>query len=366
MDKGGTSNSRQTGLVRCLMLAAVLLAGCAPRNVPSKPVLEITQVPVASLGGPDEMDSIEGRVSNAKPGEQIVLYAHSGVWWIQPLANQPYTKIQSDSTWRNLTHLGTEYAAMLVESGYRPESKLVSLPSEGNGVAAVTVIKGKAGAPVATATVRFSGYDWTARGTISDHGGEPNQYSPANVWTDEKDYLHLRMGQRNGRWSCAEVSLNRSLGYGTYKFVVRDSASMRPSAVLGIFTWDDAGSADLHNEMDIELSRWGDPKGKNAQYVVQPFYAPENLSRFTAPAGVLTYTFRWEPGVVSFKAVNGASADLKVKPISDHIFTSDIPTPAHETIHIDLYDFHHSESSSQQPAEAVIEKFEFLPLAKTK
>ena len=365
MDKGGIPNLRQTGSVHCLMLAVMLLAGCAPRNVPSKRVLEITQVPVASLGGPDQMDSIEGRVSNAKPGEQIVLYAHSGVWWIQPLANQPYTKIQSDSTWSNLTHLGTEYAAVLVESGYRPESKLVSLPSEGNGVAAVTVIKGRAGAPVATATIHFSGYDWTARGTVSDHGGEPNQYSPANVWTDQKGYLHLRMGQRDGRWSCAEVSLNRSLGYGTYEFVVQDSADLRPSAVLGMFTWDDVRSADLHNELDIEVSRWGDPKGNNAQYVVQPFYAPENLSRFTAPAGVLTYTLRWEPGTVSFKTVNGSSSGSEGKPISDHVFTAGIPAPAHETIHIDFYDFHHSEGSSQQPSEAVIEKFEFRPLTQT-
>ena len=365
MDRGGASNSRQTGLLLCLMLAPGLLAGCKPQKMPGKPVLEITKVPVASLGGPDQMDSIEGRVSNAKPGEQIVLYAHSGDWWIQPLANQPYTKIQSDSTWRNLTHLGTEYAAMLVESGYLPESKLVTLPGEGNGVAALTVIKGRAGAPVATATIHFSGYDWTARGTISDHGGEPNQYSPANVSIDEKGYLHLHMGQRDGRWSCAEVSLNRSLGYGTYKFVVQDSATLRPSAVLGMFTWDDSGSADLHNEMDIELSRWGDPKGRNAQYVVQPFYAPDNLSRFTAPVGVLTYTFRWEPGIVSFKTVNGASTGSEAKPLSDHIFTSGIPTPAHETVRIDLYDFHHLESSSQQPAEAVIEKFEFLPLTKT-
>ena len=334
--------------------------------MPGKPAIEITQVPIASLGGPNQMDSIEGRVSNAKPGEQIVLYAHSGVWWIQPLANQPYTKIQSDSTWRNLTHLGTEYAAVLVEPGYTSGIKARQrCPVEGDGVTAVAVVKGQGRRAGCRGTVHFSGYDWTARATVSDHGGVPNQYNPANVWIDEKGYLHLRMAQRDGQWSCAEVSLNRSLGYGTYKFVVQDSATLRPSAVLGMFTWDDSGSADLHNEMDIELSRWGDPKGRNAQYVVQPFYAPDNLSRFTAPVGVLTYTFRWEPGIVSFKTVNGASTGSEAKPLSDHVFTSGIPTPAHETVHIDLYDFHHLESSSQQPAEAVIEKFEFLPLTKT-
>jgi|SRR5271166_2446325 len=68
---------------------------------------------------------------------------------------------------------------------------------------------------------------------------EPNEYDPANAWTDEKGYLHLRMAQRNGHWTCAEVSLNRSLGYGTYRFVVQDTAHLRPSAVLGLFTWGD-------------------------------------------------------------------------------------------------------------------------------
>ncbi len=364
-DKAGRHDSMRTRLLsRLLLVLPLLFAGCKSPHVPGKPAIEITQVPIASLGGPNQMDAIEGRVRNAQPGEQIVLYARSGVWWIQPLANQPYTKIQSDSTWRNLTHLGTEYAAVLVEPGYTPGSKLANLPVEGDGVTAVAVVKGKAGAPAAGAPVHFSGYDWTARATVSDHGGVPNEYNPANVWIDDKGYLHLRMAQRDGQWTCAEVSLNRSLGYGTYRFVVQDSAHLRPSAVLGMFTWDDVRSSDFRNELDIELSRWGDPNGKNAQYVVQPFFEPDNLARFSAPAGALTYVVLWEPGRVSFKTVRNDSAS-KGAPVGEHVFTSRIPTPASETVHIDLYDFHHSESSSQEPAEAVIEKFDFVPLSRS-
>lgn len=354
-----TPKSRQKWL-NILVFACLLFAGCHSQNLPGEPKLEITQVPIASLGGPAEMDSIEGRVSNAKSGEQVVLYAHSGAWWLQPLTNQPYTKIQPDSTWKNLTHLGAEYAALLVEPGYRPASKLESLPAEGNGVLAVAVAKGRTGTAVAAPGIQFSGYDWNVQAGVSDHGGEPYEYDPANAWTDEKGYLHLRMEFRNGRWSCAEVRLNKSLGYGTYKFVVQDSTHLRPSAVLGMFTWDDVRSTDLRNEMDIELSRWGDANGKNAQYVVQPFYAPNNLTRFDVPAGVLTHIIRWEPGKVSFKTVSDSSTKHE-NPISEHVFTSDIPTAANEKVHIDLYDFHHAEGSSNQPDEVVIEKFEFLP-----
>jgi hypothetical protein len=38
-----------------------------------------------------------------------------------------------------------------------------------------------------------------------------------------------------------------------------------------------------------------------------------------------------------------------------------VPTPASETVHIDLYDYHHSKQALQQPAEVVVEKFEYLP-----
>jgi hypothetical protein len=225
------------------------IAGCHSKLATAQPTIEITHAPIASLGGPDRMDDIDGHVTGARAGQQIVLYAHSGVWWVQPLTNQPYTRIAPDETWKNATHYGTEYAALLVDPGYRPASKLVSLPSEGDGVAAVAVFKGKSETASARTVLHFSGYDWTVRAAGSDHGGEPDAYDPANAWTDEKGFLHLRMTERDGRWTCAELSLDRSLGYGTYEFVVQDSAHLNPSAVLSMFTWDDRLSEGNRNEL---------------------------------------------------------------------------------------------------------------------
>jgi hypothetical protein len=343
-----------------VLFALILVAGCRSRVLTVKPSIEVTRIPVASIGGPDEMDDIEGRVRNAKPGQQIVIYAHSGVWWIQPFINQPFTRIQSDGAWKSSTHLGTEYAALLVDDGYRPASKIVALPPEATGVAALTVARGNAGTPNSGAVIHFSGYDWNVRTSESDHGGEPNAYDSANAWTDEKGYLHLRMAPRNGRWTCAEVSLTRSLGYGTYKFFVQDSAHLSPSAVLGFFTWDDTHSEGFHNELDIELSRWGDPKEKNAQYVIQPFYVPANFFRFNVPPGVSTYQLRWEPGTAAFTTFADTTSGPGEKTVAEHLFTSGVPIPASETVRIDLYDFHHAESQSQTPAEVVIQKFEYV------
>lgn len=345
-----------------LVLAGVLLIGCHSTNLPQRdPSVQVTRVPMANPGGPEQLDYIEGRAANARPDQQIVLYARSGVWWIQPFKDKPFTKIQADFTWKNSTHLGTEYAAVLVEPEYRPESKIARLPEVGNGVVAVATVTGKPVAPIVSKVLHFSGYEWTARAAGSDRGGEPNSYDPENAWVDPKGNLHLRMALRDGRWSCAEVNLNRSLGFGTYKFVVQDSAHLGPSAVLGMFTFDEAGPDDARNELDIELSRWGIPGGKNAQYVVQPFYVPENVVRFTVPAGVLTHTLRWDRGTASFKTVSGAASGPGSKTIGAHVFTSGIPTPAAETVHIGLYDFHHSKSVLQLPAEVVIERFEYLP-----
>jgi hypothetical protein len=343
------------------MILGLLLAGCKPQI---KPTIAITQVPTATTGGPSQMDPIAGIVTNAKAGDQVILYARSGVWWLQPLTDQPYTKIQADSTWKNLTHLGSEYAALLVEPGYTPASKAITLPPEGNGVLAVAVMKGNAASAGTPPGIQFSGYDWIVQTGMSDHGGQPYAYDSANAWTDNKGYLHLRMDYRNGRWACAEVSLQKSLGYGTYKFVVQDAAHLRPSAVLGMFTWDDANSTNFRNEADIELSKWGKADNPNAQFVIQPFYGPDNLARFSTPAGVATYVFQWEPGKASFHAFSG-EANGQAKPIYEHVFQSGVPTPANERVHMDLYDFHHSEALSEQPEEAIIENFSFVASPKS-
>src|SRR5215469_4329466 len=59
---------------------SLLLSACSA----SHPTIEFTRVPPADKGGPDVMDVIEGRVRGAKPGQQIVVFAHGEVWWAEP------------------------------------------------------------------------------------------------------------------------------------------------------------------------------------------------------------------------------------------------------------------------------------------
>jgi PAS domain S-box-containing protein len=139
-------SSRQmwrAGWVASVVVLSCMMFACRTDQDQSGPAIEFTRVPLASVGGPDRTDIIEGRVIRGRPGQRIVLFAHWGPWWVQPLADQPFTTIQPDSKWRNLTHFGLEYAALLVDANYQPPASTDVLPSTGHGVAAVAVVKAR-------------------------------------------------------------------------------------------------------------------------------------------------------------------------------------------------------------------------------
>src|SRR5689334_10195529 len=110
------------------VLPAAVCQAC--RNVQSSnaPTIAFTRIPQADPAGSSLNDIIEGVVKGAAPGEKIVLYAKTGKWWVQPLIDQPLTNLRPDFKWTNATHLGTEYAALLVKDSHRPQRVLDSLP----------------------------------------------------------------------------------------------------------------------------------------------------------------------------------------------------------------------------------------------
>jgi signal transduction histidine kinase len=129
-----------------LMIVCLLLAAChGPQNSTgsaARPAIEFTSVPTAGADNPDKLNTIKGRVIGGQPGQQIVLYAKGqNTWWVQPFAIQPFTKIQADSNWKNSTHPGVEYAALLVGPEFRPPLTADVLPTE--GVIAFNITKGE-------------------------------------------------------------------------------------------------------------------------------------------------------------------------------------------------------------------------------
>jgi signal transduction histidine kinase len=139
-------NSAASDLIRRSLLVivyCVVLSGCLSEKTDTTPTIEISRVPLVDKGGTGKIALIEGRVSGARSGQQIVLFARSGAWYIQPFTDQPFTKIKEDSTWSNTTHLGTEYAALLVDPKYRPPAMTDVLPNVSDAVSAVAIVPGE-------------------------------------------------------------------------------------------------------------------------------------------------------------------------------------------------------------------------------
>src|SRR5215469_693516 len=347
--------------VFCLL--SIFLAGCSKGPTNSSPQIVFSRVPAADVGGPEITDTIEGRVSPVRADQRIVLYAKSeGRWWVQPLVETPFTTIQGDSTWKNRTHLGTHYAALLVNPGYEPPYSPEELPTQGGVVAAVALVQGRGSDPPPTKILHFSGYDWVVRTAPSLRGGSRNTFNAANAWVDDSRALHLRIEKDHDQWSCAEVQTTRDLGYGTYAFVVRDISRLESAAVVTLFSWDGAGPEQNRRELAFEISRWGSPHSDhNIGFVVQPYYIPTNVLRFHAPGGLLTNTLRWEPSQATFTTYAGSHVSGGVPPVNQHVFTTGVPTPNGHAARINLYIFGKGEVPLQHENEIVIEKFAYYP-----
>ena len=139
----GVNHSRNCVIagLSVLLIFNFLFVGCA-REKAVGPSIEFSKIPLAAQGGRERVDTIAGRVRNARPGQQIVIYAHSGQWWVQPWPDRPFIPIKADSTWSTETHLGFEYAALLVEPDYHPLPTMDVAPTQGGSVALVTIVKG--------------------------------------------------------------------------------------------------------------------------------------------------------------------------------------------------------------------------------
>jgi hypothetical protein len=217
--------------------------------------------------------------------------------------------------------------------------------------------------------IAFSGYTWfvkSAEGELVGPG--PDLFSAQNVRV-AADGLHLRVARVDERWHSAEIASTASFGYGRYSFVIGgEVADLDPSLVLGLFTWsDDPGPDRAHHEIDIEISRWGDPQNQNAQCVVQPYTRPGAVARFELPRGLRhpTLSFTWAPDGVTCEISGAGPPGKDQKPAFRFTrrFTSGIPVPGGERARINLWQLGGQAPASQTPQEIVISRFSFTPLS---
>jgi hypothetical protein len=189
-------------------------------------------------------------------------------------------------------------------------------------------------------TITFAGLTWNVR---EGHGAPgPNRWSASDksVWVDARGQLHMKIRRAGDLWSCAEISTQRSLGYGEYVFeLAKNAEAYDPFVVVGLFTYLD----DTH-EIDIELSRWrvaSDPAG---QFVVQPGERPGNKRRFRLglTGDYSTHAFTWREGSVHFQSFHGHGEGnhlpAKTQLIEEwHCASPDVPKAGREKLHINFW-----------------------------
>jgi hypothetical protein len=217
-------------------------------------------------------------------------------------------------------------------------------------------------------TIEFSGQEWKVKTSNERVGPGPNYFSDSseNVWVDENGQLHLKMTYKDGRWYCAEVVTADPLGYGSYQFRLASRVEqLDKQAVLGLFTWDTLAPQYHYREIDIELSRWGEETGLNAQFVVQPWDLPGNRHRFDIEpqAGFSTHSFVWTPQSVQFLSFIGDAQSADPQDIVEQwSYTGvDIPPAGPGNARINLWLLGGTPPSNGQEIEVILSSFTYIP-----
>jgi hypothetical protein len=289
---------------------------------------------------------------------QVVLWAKTNVWYVQPLSNDPYTPIEHNGTWSNWTHQWDRMVALVVDQDYEPTAQRFDHPASDIGVRAWTEYP-----EPSMRTVDFSGYIWRVK-DFEDYpvGPGPNYFSAEEsaVWVDN-DGLHLRTEYRDGRWHSAEVELDYCLGYGyyTYKLASRVDSLDYHTTFSG-FIYE----GDPWEEIDIEWSQVLAGPGNNMQYVVQPWYEPENIVQFSMTNDEFsTHRFEWREDRIEIVSWRGHSDHPVPGSIINHwVYPGDdIPIPDDEDMHFNLWFYLGYPPVSGQPDEVVVQSFHFQP-----
>ena len=235
-------------------------------------------------------------------------------------------------------------------------------------VLATALVASLAMAPAHAKTLAFAGYTWDVR---SGSGGPgPNTWNATNAWVDAAGALHLRVVLRDGVWTCAEVTLQQRLGFGTYEFMVTGPIDqLDKNLVLGLFDYPTADvGLDGTNEIDIEFSHWGNAANPIGNYTVWPAVAGAQPTTHTFTFALsddrTTHRFIWSPDHIAFRSMRGigsgslpAFGQWNYKPTNParHIPQNALP------VHLNLWLFQGQAPSNGQPVVIVINGFHFTP-----
>lgn len=222
--------------------------------------------------------------------------------------------------------------------------------------------------PAKSKEIQFGGYTWSVRAGRGGPG--PNSWAENNVWLDASTNLHLKICLRDGKWSCAEITMRQRLGFGRYQFQVQGWIDrLDDNVVLGLFNYptSDVGP-DATHEIDLEFARWGNAKNPLGNFTVWPTEKALNRESKSFPFSLTrdqtTHRFIWNRTRVLFRSLLGyrdddqeAFSQWNFSPKEPARFISAQPMP----VHINLWLFQGLPPKNGQEVEVVLHDFKFIP-----
>ncbi len=218
--------------------------------------------------------------------------------------------------------------------------------------------------------------DWCGHTWTVTEGGMAGvaKGNTANVSVDPNGYLHMRIVNREGTYTAAEIFSTEQLGFGTYQWqIAGDFDKMDKSTVLGLFPYGPKAGigADAENEIDIEFSKWNDTcHGCNADFTFYPATGNKGLGpmedNFTINLKgetLVTARIEWSSTRIVGTIMSGAQPITTTQNVLQTLtfappdYTARIPQVA-MPLGMNLWCFKEIPASDQ---EVVIRKFQFVP-----
>ncbi len=365
--------------LRTPFFATAVLAATAA----AQPSISITGVP--AFGSPGGLFGSVSGVNPATHAVAVYIYIDGAGWWSKPGGANPNIPIQANGTFSTNVVTGgvdafaTIYCAALLGPG------VIAPLAAGSGQVPASLQSLALTYRTRTGrTVDFAGRTWHVKQANLPVGPGGNLFSsqPGDVWVDAQGRLHLTVRRTRSGWTCTEVVLQESLGYGTYWFTTESEVEdLDHFLTFGAFTWDPYGDDTTipewpYREIDFEDSRWGNPASlTNSQCVVQPFTNAGALSRYVTPdlagAPTLTRFFTWEPSQIEFAVARGRHAPYSIPAGSEvHRWTFrhqplrflSVPPAGREQFRFNLWINGGGGPSNGQTAEVIISDFRFAPV----
>jgi endo-1,3-1,4-beta-glycanase ExoK len=163
--------------------------------------------------------------------------------------------------------------------------------------------------------LNWKGQNWYLTGGQSNPGN--NYWNNAGAWIDNQNRLHLTIVKDKCKWKCTMLNSQCTYLYGTFTWTIDSPVyCFDKNSVVGLCTY-----LDDYHELDIETSRWGETRGNQLWYSVQPSKIEGNSRGYLVPSRVTgtktIYRIEWKPDYVRF-----TSMQANGKIIADYNYTN--------------------------------------------